>query len=87
MTRYNVYITGKALKELNKIDPHSRDKVLEALIVLRDYGFTGRLDIKKLRGYKNHYRIRVGRYRILFELEKPRKIIVYAILPRKEAYK
>jgi len=24
---------------------------------------------------------------ILFELEKPRKIIVYAILPRKEAYK
>ena len=76
MTRYNVYITGKALKELNKLDPHSRNRILEALIVLRDYGFTGRLDIKKLRGYKNHYRIRVGRYRILFELEKPRKIII-----------
>ncbi len=87
MTRYNIYLTRKALKELNKLDPHSRDKVLEALIVLRDYGFTSRLNIKKLRGYKSHYRIRVGKYRILFELEKPRKIIVYAILPRKKAYK
>ena len=44
-----------------------------------------RLDIKKLRGCKNHYRLRVGNYRILFELERPRRIIVYAILPRKQA--
>ena len=52
MTRYKVYVTRKALKELNKLDPHSRDRILEALTVLRDYGFTSRLDIKKLRGYK-----------------------------------
>ena len=69
------------------MDSDSRSKVLEALVILRDYGFTSRLDIKKLRGYKSHYRIKVGKYRILFELEKPRKIIVYAILPRKKAYK
>ena len=87
MTRYDVNITRKALKELNKLEPHSRDRVLEALTILRDYGFTIRNDIKKLHGYKNHYRIRVGKHRILFELEKPRKIIVYAILPRKETYK
>ncbi len=87
MTRYDVNITRKALKELNKLDPRSRNKILEALIILRDYGFTSKLDIKKLRGYKNHYRIKVGKYRILFELEKPRKIIIYAILPRKKAYK
>ena len=47
MTRYDVNITRKALKELNKLDPRSRDRVLEALLVLRDYGFTSRLDIKK----------------------------------------
>ncbi|MGC8998728.1 MAG: type II toxin-antitoxin system RelE family toxin [Candidatus Bathyarchaeia archaeon] len=40
----------------------------------------------KLRGYKNHYRFRVGKYRILFELEAERTIIVYAVLPRKTAY-
>ena len=87
MARYDVNITRKALRELNKLDSDSRSKVLEALVILRDYGFTSRLDIKKLRGYKSHYRIKVGKYRILFELEKPRKIIVYAILPRKKAYK
>jgi len=46
MTRYDVNITRKALKELNKLDSHSRNRILEALIVLRDYGFTSRLDIK-----------------------------------------
>ncbi|MCD6095466.1 MAG: type II toxin-antitoxin system RelE/ParE family toxin [Thermoprotei archaeon] len=60
--------------------------MLDKLTILRDYGFTVRLDIKKLRGYKNHYRLRVGSYRILFELERPCRIIVYTILPRKQAY-
>ncbi len=63
MTRYDVNITRKALKELYKLDPYSRNRILEALIILRDYGFTSRLDIKKLRGYKSHYRIRAGKYR------------------------
>ena len=87
MTRYNIYFTRKALEQLNKLDEKDRKRLLEALVVLRDYGFTVRLDIKKLRGYKNHYRLRVGGYRVLFELEKPNKIIVYAVLPRKKAYR
>ncbi len=87
MHRYEIYITRRAAKELSKLAPETRSRILKALAMLRSYGFTGRLDIKKLRGYENHYRIRVGQYRILFELEKPRKIIVYAILPREKAYK
>ncbi|MEM1552964.1 MAG: hypothetical protein QXH03_09910 [Candidatus Bathyarchaeia archaeon] len=51
--------------------------------VLRDEGFSRKLDVVKLRGYKNHYRLRVGKYRVLFELEAERKIIVYAVLPKK----
>ncbi|NHV98192.1 MAG: type II toxin-antitoxin system RelE/ParE family toxin [Thaumarchaeota archaeon] len=45
-----------------------------------------RLDIIKLRGSKNHYRIRVGKYRILFELASNKTITIYAILPREAAY-
>ena len=45
------------------------------------------LDIKKLKGYPNHYRLRVGKYRILFKLLEDHVIIVFAILPRKKAYK
>jgi len=70
MTRYNISLTKKALKQLSELDEPFKGRILEALIILRDYGFSERLDIKKLRGYRNHYRIRiVGEYRVLFELE------------------
>jgi len=85
--RYKIYLTGKARKKLDSLNQKSRRMILDTLSFLRDYGFSQRLDIKKLKGFKNHYRLRVGKYRILFELEKPDKIIVYAILPRKKAYK
>ena len=87
MARYSINITRKALKQLKELSKSTKNRILEVLIILRDYGFSGKLYIKKLHGYRNHYRIRVGEYRILFELEKPNKIIVYAILPRKKAYK
>ncbi|MCE4615398.1 MAG: type II toxin-antitoxin system RelE/ParE family toxin [Desulfurococcales archaeon] len=87
MTRYTVNLTKKALKHLRELDEPIRNRILEALVTLQDYGFTGRLDIKKLRGYRNHYRIRIGEYRVLFELEKPNTITVYAIILRKKAYK
>jgi len=43
------------------------------------------LDIKKLKGYKNHYRLRVGEFRILFFLENS-KIVVYKIGKRESVY-
>jgi len=45
-----------------------------------------RLDIKKLKGYNNHYRIRVGNYRILFFRETG-EARVYDISIRSNAYK
>ena len=65
MTRYSVSLTKKALKQLEEIDEQARRRILEALVTLRDYGFTGRLDIGKLRGHRDHYWLRVGRYRVL----------------------
>jgi len=49
-------------------------------------GFTPRVDIRKLLGYEGQYRLRVGDYRVLFGLLKPRTIKVYAILRRRKAY-
>ncbi|MFQ5820957.1 MAG: type II toxin-antitoxin system RelE/ParE family toxin [Candidatus Heimdallarchaeota archaeon] len=43
---------------------------------------------KKVRGYTNLYRVRLGRYRILSELERdPRRIIVLKIETRGKIYK
>jgi mRNA interferase RelE/StbE len=84
---YEVYFERKTLKNLKKLDKNLKSRILEALRTLRDEGFSRKLDIKKLKGYKNHYRLRIGHYRILFELQKPKTIIIYAILPREKAYK
>ena len=43
-----------------------KNKIKEALRELETTWPMTRLDIKKLKGYDNHYRIRVGDYRILF---------------------
>jgi mRNA interferase RelE/StbE len=84
---YEVYFERKTLKNLKKLDKTLKSRILEALRTLRDEGFSRKLDIKKLKGYKNHYRLRIGHYRILFELQKPKTIIIHAILPREKAYK
>jgi len=77
----------RTAKQLDQLRENERRRILDALYTLRDYGFTPRLDIKKLLGYENHYRLRVGDFRILFELAKPRTIRVYDVLHRRKAYK
>jgi mRNA-degrading endonuclease RelE of RelBE toxin-antitoxin system len=43
-------------------------------------------DVQKLKGSKAEYRLRVGEYRVLFELVG-RRIVVYALGQRKDIYK
>jgi len=86
LQRYHVFLERKALKQLEKLGVNVRSRIFEALHILQDEGFSRRLDIVKLRGYKNHYRLRIGNYRILFELRPERTVVVYAVLPRKVAY-
>jgi mRNA interferase RelE/StbE len=47
----------------------------------------GALDIKKMKGYKDYYRIRVGDYRIGCKLEKENRIIFYRVKSRSDIYK
>ena len=46
-------------------------------------GLTG--DVKKLTNFTPEYRLRVGNYRVLFEVEGG-VVIVYRVLHRKDAY-
>ena len=87
MPKYLVFVERKAQKQLEKLPEDAHKRIVEALHTLQDEGFSIKLDIKKLQGYRNHYRIRIGKHRILFELSLDKTIVVYAILPRAEAYK
>lgn len=80
---YRVFLEDRAAKQIAKFDAAVRS-IVEALREL-EKGFSARLDIKKLKGTKYHYRIRVGDYRILFMLES-NKALVYDVSHRQSVY-
>ena len=84
---YIIHLTKKAAKNHDKLPEKTKNKVELALNELQ-YSFeSGRLDIKKLKGFKNVYRVRIGQWRIIYEMDiKERSILVHRILPRKSAY-
>ena len=46
----------------------------------------GALDIKKMRGYRDYYRIRIGSHRIGCKVEAENAIIFYRVKSRDEIY-
>lgn len=83
---YKILLEKRVIKQLRRLNDDIKLRILDVLRIFRDEGFSAKLDLKKLRGYKNHYRLRVGKYRVLFELQSDRTIVVYDVLPRKVAY-
>ena len=74
----------KQLKSVPKYIRESAILVLEALETAKNV--TEIKDLKKLSGYTNYYRIRIGNYRMGLQIINP-KIIVVIILHRGTVYK
>lgn len=70
----------KAVKYINTVDKLTKKRLKEAIEKL-PYG-----DIRKLTGFENEYRLRVGDLRVLFTVEND-IIIVNDIKPRGQVYK
>ncbi|MCW5205552.1 type II toxin-antitoxin system RelE/ParE family toxin [Desulfobulbus sp. F5] len=79
---YLVELMPKAVKDLNKLPKQDAGKIVAQMQSLEN-GLTG--DIKRLTNFTPEYRLRVGSYRVLFEING-HKIVVYRIMHRKEAY-
>ena len=65
---------------------HDQERIILVLNTLEKEGLSARLDIKMLRGYQRHFRIRLGDYRLRFELSADQTIVVYSISQREKAY-
>jgi mRNA-degrading endonuclease RelE of RelBE toxin-antitoxin system len=82
-----VFVESKAKKQFKRFPKENQNRMIIALKTLEDEGLSTRLDIKKLQGYQNYYRIRIGKIiRILFELSADQTIVVYSISTREKAY-
>jgi len=83
---YKVFLERKAEKQLENTPGPDRFRIREKLILFKNAGFSPQLDIRKLKGHRNYYRLRAGPYRVLLELRDGFVIVVFAILPREKAY-
>ncbi len=81
-----VEYTRSALKELAGVPSRDRIRIERAVNALGTDAESG-LDIRKLVGIEDGYRMRVGDWRILFAREGGRIIIITAVRHRREAYR
>jgi mRNA interferase RelE/StbE len=85
---HRVILTKRARKGLEKAPEHIRRKSIEALDALQ-YSFAPvkLFDVKRLKGFEDVFRIRIGDWRIIYEVHrKDGVIVVLDIGPRGRVY-
>ncbi|GIO42782.1 MULTISPECIES: type II toxin-antitoxin system RelE family toxin [Paenibacillus] len=85
---YEVKFLKDAYKNLQKQDSTTRNRILDHLKILSDDPRHPELDIKKMQGVENQYRLRVGSFRIVYSIiDKELIIIVIKLGSRGDIYK
>ncbi|PSL19866.1 type II toxin-antitoxin system RelE family toxin [Dyadobacter jiangsuensis] len=83
---YKVSIKNSALKEIQQIPKDFRIKIIETIDSLANNPRPG--GVKKLENFRNSYRVRVGQYRIVYEIEDRQLVVeVIKVGNRKEVYR
>jgi mRNA interferase RelE/StbE len=79
---YEIEFKPQALKDLRAIDKGEARRIIEKIQVMEN-DLAG--DVKRLTNFTPEYRLRVGSYRVLFEVEGG-KVVIYRVKHRKDAY-
>ena len=80
--KYLVQFKPKAIKDLGKLPIEVQNRILTKIETMED-NLQG--DVKRLTNFTPEYRLRVGDYRVLFEIGGG-IIIIYRIKHRQSAY-
>lgn len=79
---YRVEFKPRAIKDLQSLPVEVQSRVLAKIEVMQN-NLTG--DIKKLTNHTPEFRLRVGDYRVLFEVVGE-LLVIYRVKHRKDAY-
>jgi len=83
---FEVIFTKKAANRVQNLENSHKKKLKEIILTLRENPFS--YPYKKIKGEENMYRIRIGKFRILYEVdEKDNLIIIFKVERRERAYK
>jgi mRNA interferase RelE/StbE len=72
---YEIEFTKKATKELKAIDKKIAVNLIKKIYILSKDPYAKVLDIKKLKGIKNVYRLRYREYRVIYEINNNKLVI------------
>lgn len=86
MAKFRIEISATAERQLKKLRREAQNGISKAILELANDPFPR--GTRKLRGYDDVYRIRVGVYRILYSVENDKLIIIILkIGHRKDVYR
>lgn len=80
---YTIEFKPKAIKDLDSLQPDIAKRIVEKVSRLSQ-NLEG--DVKRLTNFTPEYRLRVGDYRVLFEVEGNR-VVVYRVRHRRDVYR
>ena len=81
--KYQVEFKPRAVKDMKRLPIHEQSRIMEKIEAMQD-DLAG--DVKRLTNFTPECRMRVGAYRVLFEVERQR-VVIYRVLHRKDVYK
>jgi mRNA interferase RelE/StbE len=81
--KYKIAFKPRAIKDCKAADKKTLRLVFSKIEKL---SFDLQGDVKKLTDFTPEYRLRIGEYRVLFEIEND-TIIIYRVMHRKEVYR
>ena len=86
---YNVLIHPRVAKMIKELPEAHKVRLSEFIDALKDNPVPFKLfDIKKLKGQKRRYRVRLGDFRLIYEIDKKENLVMLLKLERREsAYK
>ena len=68
---FKVFLTKKSERELDKLGRSDARQVLKRFLIIT-FPFPKNYDIDKFSGLENSYRLRVGRVRVIMEVDRKR---------------
>jgi mRNA interferase RelE/StbE len=83
---WRLRITPRAEKDLASMPRRDREALRRAILRVPDE--FGAMDVTKLAGRGNRWRLRVGRWRVIFDVDNTTgTMLVTRVLARKDAYR
>lgn len=85
---FTIQIKRRALRKIEELDQKRKKAARDAVLLLKEDPVPFRLlDVVKLKGYDNVYRVRIGQLRVVYVVAwAERRILIHYIGPRESAY-